>query len=98
MTDKAIKRFQLDVWVKDTGDWHSQSYDRVNDLVNIMRERGYVPVLDLNPYIKVEYNEKEDRFELVLTMHGVHVGRSKSWDTEGIANGKLLPRATRKSK
>lgn len=58
-----------------------------------MRGDGYVQVLDIDPAFSVSYNNDENIWSFVLTMHGVYVGKAKAWQIEGCSNGKMLQRS-----
>jgi hypothetical protein len=96
MTDKNIKRFQLEVTVKDSSVYMKKVESYVKMLEDDMRSKGYIPVLDLGVHTKVDYNGKA--FNYTLTMHGVYLGRKKAWETQGLAGGKIIPKTTTTSK
>jgi len=98
MTDKNIKRFQYDIQVKDSGDFLKQYDSLIKTFTGMMRDEGYVRILDLDPYHQVEYDESKDVFNYVLTLQAVYVGRKQAACTEAMVNGKLLPRSTRETK
>lgn len=55
-----------------------------------MRDRGYVPVLDLEPAWSLWYDGQDYRFR--LTVYGVEIGIDEAWATAGVMNGKTIPR------
>jgi hypothetical protein len=55
-----------------------------------MRDNGYIPVLDIDPAFSVSYNEQHDRWFFKITIHGIYVGKRKSWKYEGVSNGKFM--------
>ena len=57
------------------------------------KHKGFVRVLDIDPTFSVSYDQEVWSF--ILTMHSVHVGKKKAWQSEGITQGKLIPRDTR---
>lgn len=61
-------------------------------ILDDMRELGYVPVLDLGPYWSTLYIKPKYEFE--LSIYGVYVGRRRSWEIEGISNGREIMRPT----
>lgn len=91
---KPIKPFSLD------GEFIDDSYAilaKVNAEKTInhsMRDRGYLPVLDLDPFWIVRYDEVRNKWFFDMTIYGVYMGKRKSWQFEGISQGKLIPRNT----
>jgi hypothetical protein len=92
MTDKNIKRFQFEIQTKDSGDFIKRYDELVRMYTGIVRDEGYVRVLDLDPHLSVEYNETKDVFNYVLTIQTVYVGKKQAECTEAILNGKYLTR------
>lgn len=58
-------------------------------LVNIMKSKGYVPHLDIEPAFSLEY--KEDKYSFLLSMYGVFVGKAKAKCYIGISANNLVP-------
>ncbi len=58
-----------------------------------MRGKGYVRVLDIDPAFSVEFTGETWKF--LMSIHGVYVGKKKAWQSEGITQGKSIPRSTR---
>lgn len=90
MTHKKIKRFQINVEFLDDSDIIRIKNQYENLLVHDMRDKGYVRILDIDPAFSVEFNGETWKF--LMTIQGVYVGKKKAWDTEGMAQGKLIPR------
>lgn len=67
-----------------------ENYERI--MIQQMREKGYVPVLDMNPQFMVNYVEHKNQYGFMLTMFGVYVGKSKSQKYEGFSDQKFIPR------
>lgn len=63
-----------------------------NLLTHDMRVKGYARLLDIDPAFSVEFTGETWKF--LMTIHGVYVGRRKAWQSEGITQGKLIPRNT----
>jgi hypothetical protein len=55
-----------------------------------MRDEGYVPDLDKEPQFTREYVADTERFNFVLTVYGVYVGKDKAWATGGVMGGKTI--------
>jgi hypothetical protein len=92
MTHKRIKRFQIEVEFYDNTQLISLRPQYENLLVQDMRGKGYVRVLDIDPAFSIEFTGETWRF--LMTLHGVYVGRKKAWQFEGITQSKLIPRTT----
>ena len=69
-----------------------EDYERL--LVQDMRDRGYVPVLDLEPQFSIKYNELKDNYSFFLEMFGVYVGKKKATEIEGFSGQQFFKRAT----
>ncbi len=93
MTHKQIKRFQIEVEFLDDSDIIRIRNQYENILTFHLRERGYVRVLDIDPAFSVEFTGETWKF--LMTVHGVYVGKKKAWESEGMSQGKLIPRSIR---
>ena len=92
MTHKRIKRFQIEVEFNDDSQIISLRPQYENLLVQDMRGKGYVRVLDIDPAFSIEFTGETWRF--LMTLHGIYVGRKKAWQFEGITQNRLIPRNT----
>jgi len=90
MTHRRIKRFQINVDFYDNAQLISLRPQYENLLTHDMRSKGYVKVLDIDPAFSIEFTGETWKF--LMTLHGVYVGKKKAWQSEGIAQGKLIPR------
>ena len=93
MTHRKIKRFQVDVEFQDNAQLISLRPQYENLLIQDMRGKGYVRVLDIDPAFSVEFTGETWKF--LMSIHGVYVGKKKAWQSEGITQGKSIPRSTR---
>ena len=93
MTHRKIKRFQIDVEFQDNAQLISLRPQYENLLIQDMRGKGYVRVLDIDPAFSVEFTGETWKF--LMSIHGVYVGKKKAWQLEGITQGKSIPRTTR---
>jgi hypothetical protein len=91
MTHKRIKRFQIEVEFYDNTQLISLRPQYENLLVQDMRGKGYIRVLDIDPAFSIEFNGSTWKF--LMTLHGVYVGKRKAWQLEGITQSKLIPRS-----
>ena len=95
MTHRRIKRFQIDVEFHDNSQLISLRPQYEKLLVQDMRGKGYVRVLDIDPAFSVEFTGETWKF--LMSIHGVYVGKKKAWQSEGITQGKSIPRTTRQT-
>ena len=91
MTHRKIKRFQIDVQFQDNAQLISLRPQYENLLIQDMRGKGYVRVLDIDPAFSVEFTGETWKF--LMTLHGVYVGKKKAWQSEGIIQSRLIPRS-----
>lgn len=92
MTHQRIKRFQIQVQFNDNSQLISLRPQYENLLIQDMRGKGYVRVLDIDPAFSVEFTGETWKF--LMSIHGVYVGKKKAWQLEGTTQNKLIPRAT----
>ena len=92
MTHKRIKRFQIEVKFYDNSQLISLRPQYENLLIQDMRGKGYVRVLDIDPAFSIEFNGETWKF--LMTLHGIYVGKKKAWQLEGTTQNKLIPRNT----
>jgi hypothetical protein len=95
MNHKNIKKFQVSVQFKDDSDMIRVRAQYENLLTQDMRNKGYLRVLDLDPNFSVEFDG--ETWVFLMTLYGVYVGKKKSWQSEGITQGKLIPRSMRQT-
>ena len=93
MTHRQIRRFQARVEFADDSDIIRIKNQYENMLTHDMRSRGYARVIDIDPAFSVEFTGETWKF--IMTIHGVYVGKKKAWESEGITQGKLIPRSIR---
>lgn len=95
MTHRPIKRFQIRVEFADDSDMIRIKNQYENMLTHDMRGKGYARLLDIDPAFSVEFTGETWKF--IMTIHGVYVGKKKAWESEGITQGKLIPRSIRQA-
>ena len=95
MLKRTIKAFLIGGVIKDDSSIGKSRlmYERV--LLQDMRDRGYVPVLDLEPQFSIKYNELKDRYSFNLEMFGVYVGKKKAQEIEGFSGQQFYKRNTK---
>ena len=89
MTHKVIKRFQLEGQISDDSDIVRLRQQHINLLVAQMRDEGYVPVLDLDPAVALDF--KGMSYDFLITMHGVYYGKAKAKVIYGVAGNREVP-------
>ena len=93
MTHRQIRRFQARVEFADDSDMIRIKNQYENMLTHDMRSKGYARVIDIDTAFSVEFTGETWKF--IMTIHGVYVGKKKAWESEGITQGKLIPRSIR---
>jgi hypothetical protein len=91
MTHKAIKRFQMDGNINDDSDISRLREQYIKILTDQMRDEGYVRLLDLDPAWTIVYDHKTEHYSFLLTVHGVHYGKTKAAKLYGISNAREVP-------
>ena len=95
MTHKKISRFQINVEFLDDSEIIKIKHQYESMLTHQMRDKGYARVLDIDPAFAVEFTGETWKF--LMSIHGVYVGKKKAWQSEGITQGKSIPRTTRQT-
>jgi hypothetical protein len=93
MNHKNIKRFQINVEFHDDSDMIRIKAQYESLLSQDMRGKGYAKVLDIDTNFSVQFTG--ETWSFLMTMYGVYVGKRKAWQSEGITQGKLIPRIMR---
>lgn len=92
-----IQRFNLNGEMSDNN--VVQQRERLVEFVeSMMRDQGYVPALDLEPQFTLNFNEQNEQFIFALSVYGVPIEKSKTWQVGGILSGKEIPKYTPKNK
>lgn len=95
MTSQLIKRYvRAGVMTSDRLEQSKETFRL--DILAEMKDEGFAPVIDLNPVFSWVWI-KDELYNFTYTMQGVFVGKDKSWQTEGVSDGKRIP-STRKDK
>lgn len=93
MTHQMIRRFSLEGQVDD-GNIEKGRRNLERTVEEMMRDSGFVPLLDLQPAWATWYDEANEQMHFKLTMHAVFVGEGQSWEIDGITGTKRVPRST----
>jgi hypothetical protein len=80
---KPIKKFSLDGIVGDDAAIPRMRNQFEHMLITDMRDDGYVPVLGLGPYWSTSYDVNKNRYDFVLSVYGVFVGKREACKIEG---------------
>jgi hypothetical protein len=94
MLRRNIRSFLISGVIKDdAGIGKSREmYERT--LLEDMRFKGYVPILDLESQFSIKYNETKDSYSFFLEMFGVYVGKKKSREIEGFSGQQFYKKST----
>ena len=93
MLKRNIKTFLISGVVSESGVSKArESYERI--LLQDMRSKGYVPMLDLESQFSIKYNITKDNYSFFLEMFGVYVGRKKAQEIEGFSGQKFFKKNT----
>ncbi len=92
MTHKRIHRFQLKGIIGDDADFIRLRNQYENLLTSKAKAQGHVRVLDIDSAFSVSYNEDTQLYDFLLTIHTVYVGKAKAWHTDGMQQGRLMPK------
>lgn len=87
MTDQIIRRFQIAGTVADDSLFPQLRVTYYNNIVTMMKDQDYVPLLDINPVWKTQYNGNS--YDCIYTWHGVYVGE-RAWEYAGVTDQKLI--------
>lgn len=92
MLKKNIRSFIVSGVIKDDAAFARirEMHERL--LLEDMRSRGYVPVLDLESQFSIKYNEKKENYSFYLEMFGVYVGKRKAQEIEGFSGQQFYKR------
>lgn len=89
---RDIRKFSMQGEIGDDSALPRIRSDLERRVIQDMRDNGYIPVLDLGPYWSTEYDIMHDKYKFALSVYGVHVGRRKASEIEGMSDGKAMPR------
>ena len=92
MYPRKIHDFWISGTIKDDSKFQSSSENYERLLVQQMRDKGYVPVLDMQPQFNVKYNEEKDHYTFNLVMYGIYLGKAKALQYEGFSGQSLIPK------
>ena len=98
MLKKNIKSFLISGVIGDDAGIGKarEMYERI--LLQDMRSKGYVPVLDLEPQFSIKYNQAKNNYSFFLEMFGVYVGKRKALEIEGFSGQQFYKKPLDKKK
>ena len=85
MLKRNIRSFLISGVIKDDAGIGKAKELHERMLIQDMRSKGYVPVLDINPQFSIKYNENKDNYSFFLEIYGVYVGKKKALEIEGFS-------------
>ena len=85
-----IRSFVAEGAVKDPGHLINKQPYEEKRLRDIMRNSGYVPVLDITPTVETEFVKDKGTFTYQITVFGTKVS-GDPWEYEGWLSGRLIP-------
>ena len=93
MNPKNIHSFRIAGVIKSDKDIMRirEEYERL--LVQQLRDKGYIPHLDITPQFSVQYHEAKDNYGFELVIYGIYLGKKKCLQYEGFSNNNLIPRS-----
>lgn len=86
---KPIKIFSIDGEFDDDSNLIKIRERFENHLISIMRHKGYVPHLDIEPAFSLEYVDGVYKF--LLSIYGIYVGKAKAKCYLAVSNNNLIP-------
>lgn len=92
MLKKNIKSFIVSGVIKDDAAFQRIRALQEKLLLDDMRARGYVPVLDLESQFSIKYNESKENYSFYLEVFGVYVGKRKALEIEGFSGQQFYKR------
>jgi hypothetical protein len=88
-----IKRFGIEGTIIDDSKFIKAREMYEHLLISDMREKGYVPMLDVGPFWSTVWNGLS--YDFKSSVYGVYVGKERACTIEGMdANGRFLLRST----
>lgn len=86
----SIRDFSIEGEAKD-GETIIRIRKEVEDnVLEDMRSKGYVPIIDLLPQLFWEYNKDTSNFTYEITIYGTFVGKVKSRQILGVLDSRFL--------
>lgn len=74
--DNIIRRFRLEGESRNLKNLY-QTYEHT--LLTQMRDEGFSPLLDIEPYYVAKYDREKDTYHVVVALHGIAGGDGEGW-------------------
>lgn len=81
---KKIKAFPVDGQAIDIESIVRIRTEVESRIVDDMRERGYVPVMDITPELYTDYDEEQENFRFAIIVYGTYLGKARARKVMGI--------------
>jgi hypothetical protein len=91
---EEVKRFPLEGAITDDLNVVEHKARLVHFVEGVMRDEGYVPLLDMEPQYNQWYDAVGEHYEFKLSVYGVYVGKDKECRIAGMMNGKPIALST----
>ena len=92
MLKRNIKSFYLNGHIADDSFIAQTRENMERLLLDDIRSRGYVPVLDMDTQWSTKFDHIKERYAFHLEIHAVYVGKRKAQEIEGFSGQSFLPR------
>lgn len=92
MYRNEIKLFSIDGEVKSPKYFATTRYNIERYLDAEMKDGGYLPVYDLGSGFFLEYDHEQDKYNFLITMYGIYVGKKEASKWAGLALGRMVPK------
>lgn len=90
LQNRKIKKFELDGVAKD-GETIIRLRKELEDrILDDMRHKGYVPIIDILPQLYWSYNKDKDLFDYSIVIFGIYVGTKKATEILGILDDRII--------
>lgn len=86
---KQIKMFSIDGEFDDDSNLVKIRERFEKHLVNIMRSKGYVPHIDIEPAFSLEY--ENGKYKFLLSIYGIFIGKAKAKCYLAVSGHNLIP-------
>lgn len=87
-----IRGFHLKGELADEADILVEKQKLVSEIEVMMRDNGFIPVLDLDPQFGRYYDTEADKFKFRATVYGVK--DKDAWSNTGMSSGKVMTSTT----
>jgi ABC-type Fe2+-enterobactin transport system substrate-binding protein len=81
---RKIKPFYIDGEAIDVEAVIRQRQELESRIIEDMRLKGYVPVLDITPELFTDFNVDKENFKFAIIVYGTYLGKKKSQQIMGM--------------